>query len=172
MFGVNESFRVYSGQGSILLSTNAPQVAGLHTVPVSISGTDYFLDIQAIVPSETIDFCFVREMTDADWAAEPLGKPPLTPLTPGVGYVAIKRLSPDYVNFKNIMIMEGYAAMTNQTGCFTNTVRFPPSVYSHGNAAGAGIVVGIAPQENLMADVDLIGVQFGDIPDYTTIPLT
>ena len=166
VFGVNERCNVIIEPGDILLETNAPPVVGAHVLLVNVSGREHSLVIQSIAPADMIEFSFVREMTAADWDSPPLGKLPLAANTPGAGYVATRTLMPSYVNFKNILIMEGFATMTNQTGCFTNTVKFPPSIYGHGSDAGAGIVAAVDSVGNQISGIDCIGVQFDQYPDY------
>ena len=98
-------------------------------------------------------------MTGDDWAE--MGRYPLQECdgVPGVGFVATRKLNPSYVSFRDIFVMEGFAAMTNQTGCFTNELLYPPSIYSHDRTAGAFRPVEVTGAANAIEGVDLVGVQ-------------
>lgn len=163
VFGVNESYRVIATPGGIVYSGHASINPGRHDIPLAIGSSTHYISIQSIPPSSAIDFTFIREMTESDWIF--LGKAPLTQLTPGAGYVAARRLNPDYVNFSEIVIKEGLAPVSNVQGCFLDEEKFPVSSYAHDQNAGANVVCGVTNMFNQINGEDCIGVQFGQIPD-------
>lgn len=166
VFGVNERFKVFAEPGGLLLETNAPPRIGTHGIPLTFHGSSHIIDIESVPPSSDIHYSWQRSMSNIDWMQ--LGLYVLQPGdgVPGVGFIAKTMLTPEYVSFRDIYFMEGYAEMSDQTGCFSDASIYPPAIYSHHQGAGAYRPVQVSGAGNIVEGYDLIGVQIS--PPQTT----
>ena len=104
------------------------------TITLTVGGETFNMPISVIHPSQECEVVSVLPLTPADWVD--LRADPLVPQKAGAAGKIKVRLKPDYVSFKHISLIEGFAPATGVWGCCLDEVLYPPGSLDHGTEAG------------------------------------